>query len=473
VSDFLTILHSVEGKRLTKKWNADGTISSYDTTVRNFRVETAKLAGIRDLSAQLTRIEPMTSTEVIRGAPVAGINMERTRRLNVAFADVPRHWVCFDIDHHMTALDIQADPAAAAREFISQCLPDGFQEISCHWQQSASAGAPGKEGKLKMHLWFWLDKAWHSWEVKAWAEALGLPVDLALFQQVQQHYTAVPVLDEGVVCPVRQRSGFIEGLLGDEAHVEMPKGLQIVQPLGLRKGMKDPREKDGLIGTFCRLYPPERVIDEDLCEGMFEWQNDDNVRITWIGSASGAAGGVFVTEDGLHLGCSHGGDPHYNRAVNVWDFIRLHKFGELDEHIDPDAVQWLMSQGGMPSHVAMKAWVQTLPDVAEELAAGEAERQEQQEVVAQKQQSADADLASRAEQKVQSAIDRVVACASAADLERVLCPQLKVVRSQYEPLQPVDYDTVTVISGLLGDGDEPHPGVSGFLCVRRFAGLIA
>lgn len=424
-TDNITILRS-KGPRMTKRWCANGEIEPYDRA-KNYSVVVRPAPNIHALSHILGEIESDPRVVVIRGQPRPGIDLDRTVRKLHAFDEVPRHWLALDIDAFIPLLhDPVHEPVEAIRDFIEQHLPAEFHQASFHWQLTSSAGKPGAEHVLRARLWFWLTQPRGQAELEAWARGQKIPVDVTVFRTVQCIYVAAPVIEDGAVCPVKKRSAFCLGA-ADEVELVLTDDMLAAGRERRAKGrgeMVDPTEKPGLVGLFCRLYPPARVIDEDLVEGSFEWQDDSDCRINWLTSHSGSAGGVCITDDELHFFCSHSEDPFEGRACNAWDFVRVHRFGELDEQIDSDAVDWLMGQGGMPSHVAMAAWVRQLPDVAAELAAGEAERQEQRQAVAQEQQAAEADRASRAEQKVQAAIDRIVAVTSATELERVLCPDL-------------------------------------------------
>ena len=65
----------------------------------------------------------------------------------------------------------------------------------------------GNEAKLKVHLWMWLDTPYDSATLRAWAKDVDLPADKSVLNPVQIHYTSAPVIEDGVDCPVRQRSG--------------------------------------------------------------------------------------------------------------------------------------------------------------------------------------------------------------------------------------------------------------------------
>lgn len=375
MNDTITILTS-KGPVLTKRWTSDG-IKPYDRA-KTFSVEQRSVAGIRELSGMLTELEPQARSCVIRGRPEPDTDLSATTRDLDHFNDAPHHWVCLDVDDWPLPPDVTLDdPARAVSEFIAHNLPPEFSEVTHHWQLSSSAGAPGKERVLKAHLWFWLAEPRHGHELEAWARSLSLPVDITVFRTVQVHYTAAPVIDDGVVCPIVQRSGLTEGLLGDDVVLAMPDLLDQPRPARLgRSGLVDPRGKPGIIGTFCRLYPPARVVDEVLPD-VFEWEGDSPSRLTWR-LGGGAAGGAVITDDELRIYNSHATDPFEGHAQNMWDLVRHYRFGDLDVNIDPGVVEW-QGPSALPSHQAMVRWAREQDDVAAELATVAEEKQAEQE----------------------------------------------------------------------------------------------
>lgn len=84
-----------------------------------------------------------------------------------------------------------------------KALPPEFRDAACVVQWSNSMGF--KQGLIRVHLWFWLDKAISDNEAKAWLQ--DYPVDPALYSPVQPHYTANPILGEGVADPIAKRVG--------------------------------------------------------------------------------------------------------------------------------------------------------------------------------------------------------------------------------------------------------------------------
>lgn len=391
----ITLLQS-KGPLLTKTWLADGTIKGYDRA-KNYHSWSLEVSNIQELSELLSLYETEPRVVVIRGQHKSGVGAElvETERTLEAFEEVPHHWICIDVDSFKPVLaDPVAEPAAAVAEFIDSCLPAEFRGAAHHWQLSSSAGKPGGEDTLRAHVWFWLSEPRGQVELEGWARGLQLPIDVTVFRTVQPIYTAAPVIEDGAVCPVKVRSGFTPG--ANSVDLSIPDTILDTarRTSADRKSMKDPTQKTGVVGAFCRHYSPARVIDEDLVPGAFEWQDDSDVRINWLTSSSGSAGGVCITDDQLHFFCSHNEDPFEGRAANAWDFVRVHRFGELDDTIDPDARDWLMQTGGMPSHKAMVEFARTFPEVAEELEEqAEARAEEKQELAEQERQARLAHLA--------------------------------------------------------------------------------
>lgn len=94
---------------------------------------------------------------------------------------------------------------------------------------------------------------------------------------------------------------------------------------------KDPLEKGGLVGAFCRAYYP---IQEAIEAYVPEYQpcNEHN-RYTYTEGSTSA--GVVIYDDRFSYSF-HGTDPASGQTCNAWDLVRLHKFGALDADIDPD-----------------------------------------------------------------------------------------------------------------------------------------
>lgn len=92
---------------------------------------------------------------------------------------------------------------------------------------------------------------------------------------------------------------------------------------------QDPREKQGLIGAFCRAYDVHEVIQEHLSD-VYEPCGDN--RYTYINGST--HGGVLVYDDGLSTYSNHATDPTCSKLCNAFDLVRIHKFSHLDEGYD-------------------------------------------------------------------------------------------------------------------------------------------
>lgn len=131
------------------------------------------------------------------------------------FRDAPHRWMMVDVDWEEGKFkaDLSTpDTCKAVINHVLSRLPFVLRTAGCIWQFSAGAGfKPG----IRAHLWFWLDRPMNSRELRRWAEqenefAGEKLIDPALYNEVQLHYIADPVL-EGVADPVAQRLGFFEG----------------------------------------------------------------------------------------------------------------------------------------------------------------------------------------------------------------------------------------------------------------------
>ena len=123
----------------------------------------------------------------------------------------------------------------------------------------------------------------------------------------------------------------------------------------LKTRQGDPEKKQGIIGTFCRLYDVFRAMN-DLIPGVYDpVDTGDENRFTYAGGST--TGGAVVYDEGKFLFSHHATDPCSGKLVNAFDLVRLHKFGDLDA--DPDAPMTTKT----PSYVKMCAFAADLPDV--------------------------------------------------------------------------------------------------------------
>jgi len=238
---------------MAKTWCADGSVKPYDDA-KYFKLETVDVADIGALSALLQGLEDDAHACVIRGTYV-GDELARqrdpqefrkglVRRALDYFDDQALHTLLADIDgYEPLGSDPLLDPVGAIDEFIACCLPECFHGTAYHWQLSNSAGRPEAAGKLKAHVWFYLATAYTSAQLKAWAAAL--PIDKAVLNPVQVHYTAAPVFESGVADPVPVRSGFAPGILGDAVALEIdPSDAPAARAGGRGQRLRDAQDAD-------------------------------------------------------------------------------------------------------------------------------------------------------------------------------------------------------------------------------------
>lgn len=230
MNDFVTVLrHPTHA--LTKTWKQNGLIAA-GAEGKYFTCTETPTGSIQELSKMLSELEKDSGAAVVRGRyighdPAVKVEPEtkkgRVLRRKSLFEDIPHNWLMLDIDAFKSRHAPLAETVDAIDEFIITCLPRCFHGMSYHWQLSSSAGHASKDpALLRCHIWFWLEKPCSSAQLREWALAENLPVDLALFDSVQLHYTASPLFEAGLVDSISTRSGFSEGDFGDAVNLALP-----------------------------------------------------------------------------------------------------------------------------------------------------------------------------------------------------------------------------------------------------------
>lgn len=92
------------------------------------------------------------------------------------------------------------------------------------------------------------------------------------------------------------------------------------------KQQKDPLEKSGVVGAFCRAYSIEEAIAEFLSD-VYEPSVMEG-RFDYIPADSSAG---VVVYGGKFAYSHHATDPVCGKLLNAFDLVRLHKYSELDE----------------------------------------------------------------------------------------------------------------------------------------------
>jgi hypothetical protein len=224
----ITVLRTPNNQPATKtvNRNVDGdlTIKPFGNTTYYSATQQA-VRNILDLSILLTQLQVQPDILLVRGGlkPEADLSrpVRRRKRGNeqdvneFPFEDIEQPWMMLDFDtvEATPTTDLVNDPEEAIRHVI-KLLPIEFHDVTCHWQLSSSAGI--KSG-IRVHLWYWLTEPMtcydlkQQWAVKFNQQEGSPPVDTALFQAVQPHYTAAPIFLDGAVDPLKRRSGLLKG----------------------------------------------------------------------------------------------------------------------------------------------------------------------------------------------------------------------------------------------------------------------
>ena len=231
----LTLLFAANGKRLAKRFRADGTKDSYDSAFEFVSTE-ADIATIDELLNIILYVSqsPERQICVIRGARRSDIHDNALHRRTLQnYRDVPRAWALLDIDDLLLPDAINPTSQAAVEYAISK-LPPCFQDRACVYHFSSSAGLAGQH--FKGHLAFLLEEAVDSWTLRHWAQdyvnrAPELAnIDPSPFNAVQIHYLADPVFDDPSMDPFlgRARVGLIRG-----THRRVPVASIVNPPLAV------------------------------------------------------------------------------------------------------------------------------------------------------------------------------------------------------------------------------------------------
>ena len=205
--------------------------------------------SLEALAAQLQTLESLPSCQIIRGRLIAGRAAESIRRtLRASAGEEPnfescrRQWCLIDIDDLAlpTQLNDYQENKTEIVSFAVNQLPKEFHDVQCWYQFSSNMGI--KKDKIRLHLWYWLSRPCSDAEMKGWLQ--GSPVDLALFNPVQPHFSAKPIFLDEAVDPFPERSGLYKS--SDVAEVPVPELLiPLVRKISSRKnqfGLLDGQE---------------------------------------------------------------------------------------------------------------------------------------------------------------------------------------------------------------------------------------
>ena len=109
------------------------------------------------------------------------------------------------------------------------------------------------------------------------------------------------------------------------------------------KHQKDPTEKAGAVGAFCRVYDVPAVIGAYLPD---RYTDAGEGRYTYSGGST--TGGAVLYDGGKFLFSHHATDPASGKLCNAFDLVRIHLFGGMDDDAKPDT-----PTNKLPSFTAM------------------------------------------------------------------------------------------------------------------------
>lgn len=116
----------------------------------------------------------------------------------------------------------------------------------------------------------------------------------------------------------------------------------------------DPRQRDDLIGLFCRTY----TIGETIHEFLAEIYRSGSQSGRWTHASATTGNGAVEYENGLFFYSHHQTDPVNGLLCNAWDLVRIHRFGALDDRAKPGG-----DTSKLPSSAAMRDFVSGLDSI--------------------------------------------------------------------------------------------------------------
>lgn len=144
---------------------------------------------------------------------------------------------------------------------------------------------------------------------------------------------------------------------------KIPNESQIIEKEVAKQ--KDPLEKENIIGAFCKVYDIYRAIETFLPD-VYE-VGDKQDKFTY--RQGSVANGATVYGDGKWLYSFHETDPASRILCNSFDLVRIHKFGSLDDDVQPGT-----PTNRLPSYIAMSRFALEDKNVIEEFEKQKLER---------------------------------------------------------------------------------------------------
>lgn len=227
--DVLTVLTTRASDLLATKTftqTPDGIAKKSYGNAATFTHTALPVDSIDTLHAALTSLASDPRSFVIRAKPIDASKTVVRRRIHESdgiapdFAPEARHWLHIDIDgvplpDGLTDEDVKRDAAAVVAQAVQDYLPSYLHGVTFSYQLSSSMLVT-TSGELRVHVWFWLDRALDDEALKHWARRVnanwqgdGVLIDEAVYRAVQPNYVATPIFD-GLQDPCK---GFRQGLV--------------------------------------------------------------------------------------------------------------------------------------------------------------------------------------------------------------------------------------------------------------------
>jgi len=194
-------------------------------------ISVQQFQSFNDFSKLLTRLESNPYAFIVRGSLRDGVDLSKTyprRKVlekyeakgqghTVAFKEADEGWLGFDVDKMpLSQLGItqpinELDISATIRLLLDTYAPE-LANVSCHYQLSSSCGWTDSTS-LSCHLFFILKNPLSNPKAKDFAKAVNARAgfelfDTALYQAVQPHFTAAPIIVAPAIDPIAgKRSG--------------------------------------------------------------------------------------------------------------------------------------------------------------------------------------------------------------------------------------------------------------------------
>ena len=191
---------------------------------RFFRYRVHVVNSVHDVHDLVEALTKVRTEFLVRGQldfrarTIDGVRYEHTRRRPVVcmrrmhtpnrrgfFGPADHHWAQIDSDEVPVPGWFDPKRSAARRELVrylrDKFLPEPFRGVTVVYSFSASAGMDGWR-LIKLHLFFWLDRAVCDASLREYFDDHNArmksihgfePVDRAMFNPVQPHYTAEPI----------------------------------------------------------------------------------------------------------------------------------------------------------------------------------------------------------------------------------------------------------------------------------------